>query len=145
MWQAKKARGTFHRESEKVFRGEPYERVMAYFYRGMIYWMEGELDNARACYRSGQLEDADTENKQYASDYVLLDYLDGYITTRLGGDGSDAVNETNGAYAVAVGGTYTRTWTVTRCSVTTGYFITLMIAGRARSTRCAPRRSPAPS
>ncbi len=87
--QAKKARGTFHRESEKIFRGEPYERVMAYFYRGMIYWMEGELDNARACYRSGQLEDGDTENKAYASDYVLLDYLDGFITTKLGGDGSE--------------------------------------------------------
>lgn len=95
--QAKKARGNFNRESEKTFRGEPYERVMVYFYRGMIYWMEGELDNARACYRSGQLEDSDTENKAYASDYVLLDYLDGYITTKLGGDGSDHFARANSA------------------------------------------------
>lgn len=35
-------------------------------------------------------------------------------------DGSDAMSDTNGTFAVAVGGAYTRTWTVNRCSVTTG-------------------------
>ena len=34
---------------------------------------------------------SDTEDKSYSGDYVLLDYLDGYITTRLKGDGSDAM------------------------------------------------------
>jgi len=64
---------------------------MAYYYRGILYWFDGELDNARACFRSAQIMDGDAENKSYASDYVLLDYLDGLATARLGGDGSDAL------------------------------------------------------
>jgi tetratricopeptide (TPR) repeat protein len=87
---ARQARGYFHEESKKTFLGEPYERVMAYYYRGILYWMDGEPDNARACFRSAQLQDSDTENKEYSADYVLLDYLDGYATAKLGGDGSDA-------------------------------------------------------
>jgi len=87
---AKKARGYFHAEAKKTFIGEPYERSMAYVYRGILYWMAGEPDNARACFRSAELEDSDTENHAYAGDWVLPDYLDGLATTKLGGDGSDA-------------------------------------------------------
>jgi hypothetical protein len=87
---AKKARSYFHGEAKKTFIGEPYERVMAYVYRGILYWMDGEPDNARACFRSAQLHDADAENNAYASDYVLLDYMDGLATAKLSGDGSDA-------------------------------------------------------
>lgn len=94
---AKKARSYFSEEARKTFRGEPYERVMAYFYRGILYWMDGELDNARACFRSAQLHDSDTENREYASDYVLLDYLDGFATTKLAGDGSDAFKRAQAA------------------------------------------------
>jgi hypothetical protein len=88
---ARKARGYFEAEAKKTFIGEPYERAMAYFYRGILYWRDGEPDNARACFRSGQFMDSDTEDKSYAGDYVLFDYLDGYITSKLAGDGSDAI------------------------------------------------------
>ncbi|MBM3878391.1 MAG: hypothetical protein FJ387_01535 [Verrucomicrobia bacterium] len=88
---ARKARGLFHEESRKTFLGEPYERVMAYYYRGILYWMDGELDNARACFRSGQLTDSDTENQEYSADYLLLDYLEGLTTAKLGGDGADSL------------------------------------------------------
>jgi tetratricopeptide (TPR) repeat protein len=87
--EAKKARSYFHEEAKKTFIGEPYERVMAYYYRGVLYWMDGEIDNARACFRSAQLQDADTENHEYAADYVLLDYLDGFATAKLGGEAAD--------------------------------------------------------
>ncbi len=87
--QAAKARGLFSAESTKIFIGEPYERVMAYFYRGILYWRDGQPDNARACFRSGQVIDSDPNNEHYDADYVLLDYLDGLATTKLGGDGSD--------------------------------------------------------
>jgi len=87
---AKKARSYFHAEAKKTFIGEPYERAMAYIYRGIIYWMDGEPDNARACFRSAEFEDSDAEKSQYAGDWVLADYLDGLITAKLGGDGSDA-------------------------------------------------------
>jgi hypothetical protein len=88
---AKQSRGYFRKESSKTFRGEPYERVMAYYYRGILYWMHGEPDNARACFRSAQLQDSDTVNHEYSSDYALLDYLDGLATRKLAGDGSDAL------------------------------------------------------
>jgi len=87
---ARKARGYFHAESKKTFIGEPYERSMAYIYRGILYWMNGEPDNARACFRSAELEDSDAENHEYAGDWVLPDYLDGLASAKLGGDGSDA-------------------------------------------------------
>lgn len=86
---AKKARSYFHREARKTFIGEPYELVMAYYYRGLLYWRDGEPDNARACFRSAQLQDAATENNEYAADYVLLDYLDGFATAKLGGEAND--------------------------------------------------------
>ncbi|HWF18262.1 MAG TPA: hypothetical protein VG754_03300 [Verrucomicrobiae bacterium] len=87
---AKKARSYFTEENKKTFIGEPYERVMAYYYRGILYWMDGEPDNARACFRTGELEDSSSVGEQYNADYVLLDYLDGLATTKLGDDGSDA-------------------------------------------------------
>ncbi len=87
---AKKARSYFSKESSKTFIGEPYERVMAYYYRGIIYWMDGEPDNARACFRSAQIEDSSSEGEQYQGDYVLMDYLDGLATAKLSGDGSDS-------------------------------------------------------
>ena len=87
---AKKSRSYFHEENKKTFIGEPYERVMAYYYRGILYWMDGEPDNARACFRTGQLEDSSSVGEQYVGDYVLLDYLDGLITAKEGGDGMDA-------------------------------------------------------
>jgi tetratricopeptide (TPR) repeat protein len=87
---AKKARSLFSAEDTKTFIGEPYERVMAYYYRAILYWRAGEPDNARACYRTGQLIDSDAEADTYKSDYVLLDYLDGLASAKLGADGSDA-------------------------------------------------------
>lgn len=89
--QAAKARSLFSAESDKPFIGEPYERVMAYYYRGILYWRDGQPDNARACFRSGQVIDSDPYNQKYDADFVLLDYLDGFASAKLGADGSDAL------------------------------------------------------
>ncbi|MSU60981.1 MAG: hypothetical protein EXS31_01075 [Pedosphaera sp.] len=96
--EARKSRGYFQEESRKAFRGEPYERAMANYYRGILYWMDGEPDNARACFRNAQFQDGDVENKQYAGDFVLLDYLDGLVTTKLAGDGSDALKRAQSTF-----------------------------------------------
>ena len=88
---AARARGLFSAEGSKVFIGEPYERVMAYYYRGILYWRDGEPDNARACFRSGSFIDAGTAEEKYDADYVLLDYLEGLATAKLQGDGSEAL------------------------------------------------------
>lgn len=87
---AKRSRGLFTAEREKTFIGEPYERVMAFYYRGLLYWRDGQPDNARACFRSAQLLDSDAESDAYKSDYVLLEYLDGLASAKLAADGSDA-------------------------------------------------------
>ncbi len=87
---AREARGYFNEESVKTFRGEPYERVMAYYYRGILYWMDGQPDNARAAFRSAAVQDQNPELGITQADWVLLDYLDGLASAKLGGDGSDA-------------------------------------------------------
>ncbi len=88
--EAERTRSLFSAERSKVFIGEPYERVMAYYYRGILYWRDGEPDNARACFRTAQFIDSDAENKSYRSDYVLLEYLEGLANVKLGGDGREA-------------------------------------------------------
>lgn len=87
---ARQARGAFNPESVKAFKGEPYERVMAYYYRGILYWMDGEPDNARAAFRSAAVQDQNPELGITKADWVLLDYLEGLATLKLGGDGQDA-------------------------------------------------------
>ena len=49
--------------------------------------MDREWDNARACFRSAQFHDS-SEEAGYDGDYALFDYLDGFLTSKLGGDGS---------------------------------------------------------
>lgn len=88
---AARARSLFSGENAKTFIGEPYERVMAYYYRGILYWRDGQPDNARACFRTGEFIDSDAETSMYKSDYVLLDYLDGYASEKLAADGADAL------------------------------------------------------
>jgi hypothetical protein len=107
---AKKSRGYFSEEAKKTFLGEPYERVMAYFYRGVLYWMKGEPDNARACFRNAQIQDSDTENREYANDWVLMDYLDGFVTAKyFGGDGGDALKRADESFKTGGLPPYTKT------------------------------------
>jgi hypothetical protein len=89
--EARRSRRLFQAEARKTFLGEPYERAMAYFYRGILYWMDGEPDNARACFLSAQFMDSSAEDQTYASDYALLAYLEGFAMTRMGGDGQEAL------------------------------------------------------
>lgn len=87
---ARRSHTLFTAESEKIFVGEPYERAMAYLYRGLLYWRDGEPDNARACFRSAELTDSYAEDEVYRADWVLCDYLDGLASVKLYADGSDA-------------------------------------------------------
>ena len=84
--QARMATKVFYPESSKIYIGEPYERAMAWFYRGILYWMEGEPDNARACFRSAQLMDGDAEGDSYRADYAIFDYMIAMINEFYSGD-----------------------------------------------------------
>jgi len=80
---AAKARSVWYEEGCKVFKGEPYERMMAYYYRGLVYLMRSDLENARACFRGGILQDAFAEEMQNRCDVALLYFLDYWLSLQL--------------------------------------------------------------
>ena len=84
--QAKKARGLWRAEGSKVFKGEPYERAMAYYYRGILYMRAGDYENARACFKAGIEQDAYAEEEQYQCDFALLMFLEGWCSHMLGNE-----------------------------------------------------------
>lgn len=73
-----KARSLWYAEGSKDFRGEPYERAMAYYYRGILDLIKGEYDNARASFKGGLLQDAFAEEEQNRSDFASLLFLEGW-------------------------------------------------------------------
>ncbi|WP_439594628.1 hypothetical protein [Falsiroseomonas sp.] len=76
---AERARSVWYAESTKDFKGEPYERAMAYYYRGLIYLMQGDYQNARASFRGGLLQDTFMEeNTRMASDFGAMAFLEGW-------------------------------------------------------------------
>ncbi len=82
--RAAKARSLWYEEGAKDFKGEPYERAMAYYYRGLLYLLRGDYENARAAYKNGILQDAFAEEEQYRCDFALLIFLEGWASQCLG-------------------------------------------------------------
>lgn len=72
------ARSTFRKEANKDFKGEPYERAMAYYYRGLLYLRTGDYDNARASFRQGEYQDTVSEDEQFKGDFAAMNYLMGW-------------------------------------------------------------------
>jgi hypothetical protein len=84
---AARARELWYRESYKDFKGEPYERAMAYYYRGLLYLREGDYENARASFKGGMLQDAFAEEAQNRADFALLAFLEGWASRCRGDEG----------------------------------------------------------
>jgi tetratricopeptide (TPR) repeat protein len=82
--QARRARTAFYKEESKIFKGDPYERTMTYFYRGVLYMQDRVWDNARACFRSASLMDSFAEDEQHRADWALIEYLTAICELRLG-------------------------------------------------------------
>lgn len=76
--QAGTARSIFHNEANKDFKGEPYERAMAYYYRGLLYLREGDYGNANASFKSAEYQDTVSETEQFKSDFAVMNYLMGW-------------------------------------------------------------------
>lgn len=91
---AAKARKLWYDEGSKDFKGEPYERAMAFLYRGLIYLHDGDYENARAAFRRGLMQDAFAEEDQNRSDFALLLFLDAWASHVNGDD--DLAEETMG-------------------------------------------------
>lgn len=85
--QAIRARSLWYEEGGKDFKGEPYERAMVYYYRGLIFLLKDEYDNARASFLSGLMQDAFAEEEQNRSDFALLLFMTGWASQKMGAEG----------------------------------------------------------
>ncbi|VAX31721.1 hypothetical protein MNBD_NITROSPINAE05-171 [hydrothermal vent metagenome] len=81
---ATRARSLWYAEGRKDFKGEPYERAMAYYYRGLLYILKGDYENARASFKGGLLQDTMAEEAIYQADFALLIFLEGWSSMMLG-------------------------------------------------------------
>jgi len=81
---AQKARSLWYEEGQKDFKGEPYERSMAYFYRGLLFLEDGDYGNARASFLNGIMQDAFAEEEQNRSDFAVLHLLAGWSAQKMG-------------------------------------------------------------
>ena len=88
---AQRARSLWHNEGEKDFKGEPYERLMAYYYRGLLYLTKDDFENASASFKGGLIQDGFAEEEQYRSNFALLMLLDGW-THQCRGSYKDAMD-----------------------------------------------------
>lgn len=80
---AAKARSLWYEEGSKDFKGEPYERAMAFYYRGLVYLTEGDYENARASFRSGLMQSSFAQEEQYRSGFATLMFLEGWASQLL--------------------------------------------------------------
>lgn len=78
--QAEAARSLFKKESNKAFKGEPYERAMAYYYRGLLYLRKGDFENARAAFKEAEYQDTVSEEEEFQGDFALMNYLAGWAS-----------------------------------------------------------------
>ncbi|SFQ69833.1 hypothetical protein SAMN05216578_102231 [Halopseudomonas formosensis] len=85
--QAARARSLWYDEGAKDFKGEPYERAMAFYYRGLLDMYAGDYENARASFKSGLLQDAFAEEEQHRADFALLMFLEAWSSHVLGARG----------------------------------------------------------
>lgn len=87
---AKAARSRYTLEAIKEFKGEPYERAMAYYYRGLLHLMTGDYEDARATFRAAEYQDTVSEDEQFAGDFALMNFLAGWSARCMGQAGSAA-------------------------------------------------------
>lgn len=78
--EAQKAKSLWTAEKVKDYKGEPYERAMAHFYRGLVYAAKGDFQNARALFKQADYQDTVAEAEQYAGDFGLMPYMAGWAS-----------------------------------------------------------------
>ena len=72
------ARSLWHNEGEKDFKGEPYERLMAFYYRGLVHLANDDYENAAVLFKGGLAQDGFAEEAQNRANFALLMFLEGW-------------------------------------------------------------------
>lgn len=90
--QAEQAKSAFKKEARKDFKGEPYERAMAYYYRGILYLRAEDYDNARASFAGALYQDSINLEGERGQDFASMNYLAGWAS-KCGGDASIATEQ----------------------------------------------------
>ena len=78
--EAQKAKSLWTAEKVKDFKGEPYERAMAHYYRGLVFAAKGDFQNARAMFKQAEYQDTVAESEIYAGDFGLMPYMAGWAS-----------------------------------------------------------------
>jgi tetratricopeptide (TPR) repeat protein len=77
-------------EKIKVWKGEPFERAMANYYLGLVYYMRHEYDNARGAFENALFKlrdfsgDDDKKGREVESDFAPAEIMLGRSWQRLG-------------------------------------------------------------
>jgi hypothetical protein len=71
-------------ESSKTWKGDPHEKAMNAYYLGLLYWLRGEPDNARAAFKRGILADGESDEGDAQVDFALLYWLAGRASLAMG-------------------------------------------------------------
>lgn len=75
---AKAARSNYVEESNKDFKGEPYERAMVGYYLGMADLLNNDLQSAKASFSWGEYQDTLSASEEFQSDMDSLVFLRGW-------------------------------------------------------------------
>lgn len=71
-------------EDRKAYKGDPYEKAMNSLYVGLLFYNQGDLENAKAAFKNGILADSDSKGESYKSDIAILYLLASRVSKKLG-------------------------------------------------------------
>jgi len=77
---AQKTRALWLAQSPRDFRGEPYERAMAFFYRGLLYLGADDLAHAQSAFDEAVRQDSLGQAEAYGPSFALGAYLAGWTS-----------------------------------------------------------------
>jgi tetratricopeptide (TPR) repeat protein len=93
------AKSKFQNEASKDFKGEPYERALTFYYRGLVYLHDGDFSNAGASFARANVEDSQAEGERSQADYASMKFLNAWA---LGCQGDRSTSSDLNAQAIAM-------------------------------------------
>jgi hypothetical protein len=110
---AQKAKSLWSAESVKDFKGEPYERAMSFYYRGLLYLRAGDYQNARAAFLQADIQNAFGQyEKSDNNNFPLMQWLAAWASScdgdaKMAGDlGARAANGAPDPFFRDIGGKF---------------------------------------